>query len=645
MKKISFSLFFVLFTFLFVSLINVNAEDVQDVFAGQPEVTPGVIEGATYRVEETLAEEDLGFGVKYWNDFAYSSITKSELVIGNACGASIYGSELLYKDKEYTQSAYLMSIPANSDVMIVPWQMVSGGQWQLQTVINIAKDFELHNPEYKVIGGINGSFFDINGNNPYRYTSNGSISSLGDNYKLLNGERAVSFTNDENNTILRKVGLTKSSRPFLEIYDADGNSIYKISVDKTNQEPVDNEISVFYALCNDNHTLVKIDVTDSYVVQDKNAYTVAYSSSTYYGKGSITSIGDATLGLNQFAIKTNNEEIKEKLAVGTTIRVQYEFVDEFKDCTNVIHYADAYVLDNKEVILGTQSDYSDYRYPRTLVGRKADGTIIMCCTDGRQGDKGYYGLNGTECAAQMMYYGCEEVYGFDGGGSTSMAVLIDGVLQYVNSGSDGNPRSDGNAMLVVVKAPNINVEYKSTETSVSFTSKVLSMIDGYEDLYIELNGEMKKLTNDVTFDGLDIRSSYKYRLYSKIDEEFVPLPYGGTVLTAKGKFELDKIKISTNGDKFNLKFSFVDEYETIINSVILVNGKRCNISDKVAVVDSNIGLPLYLNSTVKVTYDLDNNDKRLSVEINDFSIEYEDGVSAICSLFSEFPAAIDKLID
>ena len=76
--------------------------------------------------------------------------------------------------------------------------------------------------------------------------------------------------------------------------------------------------------------------------------------------------------------------------------------------------------------------------PRTAIGLKADGSIVLYTIDGRQ--SGYsYGVQMATLAKRMQELGCIEAINFDGGGSTSTAVLYPGDFdtQIVNKPSDG----------------------------------------------------------------------------------------------------------------------------------------------------------------------------------------------------------------
>ena len=71
------------------------------------------------------------------------------------------------------------------------------------------------------------------------------------------------------------------------------------------------------------------------------------------------------------------------------------------------------------------------------------------------------GVSERENALLLKNLGCVNSFNFDGGGSSTFAVLINGELTVTNSPSDGGLRSDANHLLVVV--PRMSVEYDVTQ--------------------------------------------------------------------------------------------------------------------------------------------------------------------------------------
>ncbi|MBE7031910.1 MAG: hypothetical protein E7401_02990 [Ruminococcaceae bacterium] len=79
--------------------------------------------------------------------------------------------------------------------------------------------------------------------------------------------------------------------------------------------------------------------------------------------------------------------------------------------------------------------------PRTAIGIKKDGSIILYTIDGRQ--EGHsYGVQLKTLAKRMLELGCVEALNLDGGGSTQMVVQLPGneKTELINKPSDGNER-------------------------------------------------------------------------------------------------------------------------------------------------------------------------------------------------------------
>jgi Phosphodiester glycosidase len=84
------------------------------------------------------------------------------------------------------------------------------------------------------------------------------------------------------------------------------------------------------------------------------------------------------------------------------------------------------------------------RNPRTLVGVRGDGTVILAAIDGRR--PGWsVGTTFRESAAVMRSLGARDALAFDGGGSTTMAVG----RRVVNRPSDGSERPVGDGLFVL----------------------------------------------------------------------------------------------------------------------------------------------------------------------------------------------------
>ncbi len=92
--------------------------------------------------------------------------------------------------------------------------------------------------------------------------------------------------------------------------------------------------------------------------------------------------------------------------------------------------------------------------PRTLIGWKADGTLVIHVADGRKEDYSN-GLTLRQCAEEMLRLGCVWAVNMDGGGSSVMGARLpgSGTVSVVNHPSDGGQRLDAAYLLLVTDEP------------------------------------------------------------------------------------------------------------------------------------------------------------------------------------------------
>ena len=133
--------------------------------------------------------------------------------------------------------------------------------------------------------------------------------------------------------------------------------------------------------------------------------------------------------------------------LGSTVTIRYTLNPTWEGIVGAIGGGPVLVKDGKPVFRANESFTTSQlapHDPRTAVGQRADGKIIMVAVDGRQ--PGYSaGVTSFELALAMMQLGCVSASGLDAGGSTTMA--FDGRL--LNRPSDrGGERSVAEALLV-----------------------------------------------------------------------------------------------------------------------------------------------------------------------------------------------------
>lgn len=537
-----------------------------------------VAAGGKYQVTERTNYDDLGYGITYIRDISKSSTTNT----------------LTPHEEMDPQVVNVLQVASSDIVRVVNWSYASRTNWTKQTVTNLAKDFERNNPGWIVLAGVNGDFFDINGKGalPYQTTSacvcNGEVVRAIGNSTV--SHQQIGFTNDgSKDSVIGGKKFETNSYHTLAIYE-NGSIVKEYPIDKLNEEPTGNEISLYFAYTNlVEETVGESTVTNRVVVQanvpDTNSYLVTFAdrcyasnSSRIYGRGKINSVNKAeTLNMGQFAIVTANEEVKSHLGENVEIRVQQDVIGDYAKCDNITGGGVTLVDNGNEP--ENLAEITDYRHPRTMVGQKEDGSIMLFTVDGRQEAKGMYGMSYEEMTAAMMYYGCTEGYNLDGGGSTTIILRNEfGGFDIKNSPSDGSERNDSNAIFVVTPGVNFNIQ-EATDNSVSFyyNSSVKDMT--IKNVKATITGGNYKETKDVTtadftWTGLDKNTEYELSCTYDIE-------YNGSVVhgtSSKLSFKTGNQRPIVNyatfekvDNVYKLEYDITDPANTLISIVIRYN--------------------------------------------------------------------------
>ena len=140
------------------------------------------------------------------------------------------------------------------------------------------------------------------------------------------------------------------------------------------------------------------------------------------------------------------------IAVGEEVTVSFRSNDTSHDWNDVTDSICGFyqILKDGAVMSGIDSD--SIVHPRTTIGFKANGEIVLYVVDGRQPNFSI-GLSDRACAEYMASLGCVDAIRMDGGGSSAMTVRLPGdtKLTTVNSPSDGGERNDSDCLLLVLK--------------------------------------------------------------------------------------------------------------------------------------------------------------------------------------------------
>ena len=182
----------------------------------------------------------------------------------------------------------------------------------------------------------------------------------------------------------------------------------------------------------------------------------SYTKTNEYGTEYIIKDGKV-IGVNQgnsfipaggqvISVHGTAQEAFAGVKAGDKVTIGESFGKELDAAQNIIGAGPELLRDGRVNVTAAQeqfpNDIARGRAPRTAVGIKADGKVILLVVDGRQSHS--IGATLAETAQLLQKFGAVNGFNLDGGGSSEM--VLQG--QIMNSPSDGGERAVGSAIVV-----------------------------------------------------------------------------------------------------------------------------------------------------------------------------------------------------
>lgn len=169
--------------------------------------------------------------------------------------------------------------------------------------------------------------------------------------------------------------------------------------------------------------------------------------------------GDAPLRPGQAVLSASgtSRSVLENLKLGDEVTAYFELSGEWQDVVLAIGGYGPLVKDG----VPQTGVAPEGVHPRTAIGTKADGSIVLFEIDGRA--PGFSeGVETNELAKILKDIGVVQAMNLDGGGSSTFAAKLPGTNQVkmLNRGSDGAERKTGNGLLLVNTAPELGIAAK-----------------------------------------------------------------------------------------------------------------------------------------------------------------------------------------
>ncbi len=182
----------------------------------------------------------------------------------------------------------------------------------------------------------------------------------------------------------------------------------------------------------------------------------------------------------EFVLSTDaskpNAKYLESIKIGDEIAVSVVDKSTAGNWNQVKECIGAYQNIVKNGVVNTTDKTSN---PRTCVGIKGDGSLLIYVVDGRQ--TGYsVGMNLVDIANYMIEQGCVNVANFDGGGSTTMSAKMpwEQTAGLVNKPSGGVQRAVSNSLIFVAKETGDGVAQ-----NISMTQKNVKFLTGAQNKF------------------------------------------------------------------------------------------------------------------------------------------------------------------
>ena len=219
-------------------------------------------------------------------------------------------------------------------------------------------------------------------------------------------------------------------------------------------------------------------------------------------------VGNTSLGDGYVVLSAQGSRIDDlkKLSLGETHEISFRF-NEF--WSNVKFAVGGIELLLKDGEVYSNSDAS--KQPRTSIGIRADGTVVMATMDGR-GAGGAAGMSYKQAAEAMRALGCVDALNLDGGGSTTFVLRTPGEMKAktVNNISGNSERAVANALVLMNRAPTLD-----SPSTLVLTPKKRTVLKG---------------------------GSYQFSVKSAYDDNYKPHPVPTDI-----SWETDASPISENG--------------------------------------------------------------------------------------------------
>ncbi len=411
--------------------------------------------------------------------------------------------------------------------------------WGRGTILAQTDNIHERYPNYEVIGGVNGDFYNtsqsnLNGQPTGAYIRNFEVIAPG-----VSSSRPLAGFKDDGTAVF---GVPCYSGYQLLVYDEDGALKKEVAIERINNLPTANDkVTVYF----DNYDQVISSEHNKVLIKAKET---KMDGVRYFGSGAYHSEGTADLSVSDhtFVLVGMGFNEDDLITPADYVVVQRKIGCGFENVRFAVGVYDELVTDGIPVTHLEVGLDPAYKHPRTAIGQKADGTIFFVVVDGRKQEFGMDGVNLYELAQIMVYFEAVKAYNLDGGGSSTMSLQNEeGGYDILNTPSDNSVRAVTNGVFIV------KGEHIPRPAPVGFPDTRIRL-DKPANLYVDSNGDLRF---DPISNSLSYMVSINGNLYQSVDDSYaLDLEAGQYV-----------IKVRALADQINYRHSeYSEEFVVII---------------------------------------------------------------------------------
>ena len=520
-----------------------------------------------------------------------------------------------------------IDIPATSkNLNVVTWTYSTKDEWDSRTVRQIASDYESKHPGWIVLAGINGDFFDINatGEPTNIHVQEGETyrpHSIGD----INYRAELGFINNDFTKVINGPATIDSNLSIEVIRDgAVVDTKIASSINGGLSETGINVLTKDFSGTAD-LTGYKVLIGNYDIVR-----TVSGNNKKIFVKGNIVAENTfeqiSSIPRGEFYLASKDGSLDGFIENGDYVRCQHRLTGDWANVQYALGYIYQILNNGKVQNKNSSVEFVKTLHPRTFIGYKEDGSVVMMVCDGRgKSTDCQEGMTLFQGGEMMRLAGCVNAFNLDGGGSSTLLVRNErGGFETINNPSDKTERSDGNAVLVVMKDSKIDFNAKEiTRNSVVFTRE---KNDEIKNITIKVNNQVYDFTSErIEINGLEENTEYvveiTYETPSLQDKNAIVKCKNKTTIKTKGFIAPDSgLYIEEVGKNSITIRKEETEYSSWIQNVTIdVSGTQYFMgNESLFVIDGLLDSTKYI---IKITYNVvePGNSKLYSYELGPYT--------------------------